>query len=467
MKRVRAPLSMKFSALVSLVVLAFGLTHLVVIRALVEPRLREVEDLRTRELTRSLAATLSEPLMVDDFLEVDRRMEVAMRETDIRYAFVVTKDGQVAARTFATLVPESLLRFGRGNSFTSRVVELSGSRVRDVAVPLENGHLGHLRIGLGEDYVARSMRSAGRVLGLMVLAFLVLGVAGAAWYASVLTRPLVAIIETVDRFRLDGRFVPEPIPREDEIGAVARAVNETLQRLEASHGELSRAQSQLQDAEKLASIGVLASGVAHDINNPLAGIRNCLVRIEAAPDRVDQTTAYAKLMLEATEHIEQVVRGLLDFVRKRPPRADLIAVDGVVGRALRLCSYRLRERAIETSVRFNGDVGPVRGDENKLVQAFVNVFLNAVDAMPTGGRIEVQGEARDGLVCVMVRDSGSGIPSELLDRVFEPFFSTKGATHGTGLGLPVTHMIVVEHGGRIGLQSDRTGTMVRIDLPMA
>ncbi|MBI4820824.1 MAG: hypothetical protein HY791_31455 [Deltaproteobacteria bacterium] len=464
MNRARVPLAYKFSGWVALVVIAFGATHLIVLRGLVEPRLRAVEELRSVEIGRSFAATLIEPLLVDDFLEVDRRMELALRQSDIRYAFIVAQDGRVLSHTFDEGVPEALLHVGEDDQGPSHPLSIGGARVRDVAVPLARGHLGRLRLGVGEESVARSMQDSVKILGLMVLVFLVIAITGAVAYAASLTRPLVAIIQTFDRFRLDRRFEPHEVIRQDEIGAVGRSVNETLRRLEVSHAELSVAQGQLLDAEKLASIGVLASGVAHDVNNPLAGIRNCLTRIEAAPERLDQTLAYVKLMREATEHIESVVRGLLDFARRRPQRSDPVTLAAVIERASRLCSYRLSSSFIKVHVRVPPALWAL-GDEDRLTQVFVNLFLNSLDAMQDGGRLEVVGEELDEEIRLEVRDTGTGIAPEHLRLVFEPFFSTKGPSEGTGLGLPVTKMIVEEHGGRISVESSGAGTIVRIGLP--
>jgi two-component system NtrC family sensor kinase len=267
----------------------------------------------------------------------------------------------------------------------------------------------------------------------------------------------------------------------DMAGALARMRAERLELLgslerqvEDRTAQLKRAQERLVQSEKLSSLGRLAASIAHEINNPLAGIltyAKLMIRTlrEGRPD--DRTLAlvlkHLALVQKETERCTAIVRNLLDFARERPLTLTSISVNGVLDDALTLVMNQARLQNISLERRF-GDVPPVRADAGQLRQAFVNVIINACDAMPGGGTLTVDtrlassGDAVD----VRLADTGVGIPKAVLSKVLDPFFTTK--EKGTGLGLSVVYGIVERHGGRLAIESEEgRGTEVRFTLMVA
>jgi signal transduction histidine kinase len=235
--------------------------------------------------------------------------------------------------------------------------------------------------------------------------------------------------------------------------------------------ELKTAQQQLLQAAKLAAIGELAAGVAHELNNPLTVIvgRNDQImrRLrQADPEAVPLGETIKAEALRAT----RIVRGLLDFSRRREPKREPVSVNVLVPRALDLLQTKLRRRDIDVQRNLDPALPPLLGDMDQITQVLINLLGNAIDAMPEGGRltIETSHTAELDRVAFSVQDSGTGMTPEQIEHIFEPFYSTKPEGEGTGLGLPVTLGIVKSHGGSISVQSEPgSGTTMTVQLPVA
>ncbi len=258
-------------------------------------------------------------------------------------------------------------------------------------------------------------------------------------------------------------------------GRAAAAAEELETRVAQRTAELSGANQQLKDqqtqllqAEKLSSIGLLASGVAHEVNNPLLGIKSCLegLRAGTVPERRLET--YWDSVEAALVRIEEIVRGLTDYARQRTHEASVVSLSEVAGGCLRLAAPALVKKRIQVHDQVPDGTLHVLVDPNQLMQALLNILLNAVHASPVGADIEVSAEAGDGRHGISVQDHGTGIPDEILNRIFDPFFSTKPEGEGTGLGLAVTLGLMQSNDGSIEVDTaEGRGTKFTIWLPSA
>jgi signal transduction histidine kinase len=216
----------------------------------------------------------------------------------------------------------------------------------------------------------------------------------------------------------------------------------------------SDAQHQIYQAEKLASVGRLAAGVAHEVNNPLNGIRFCVHGIQADPSNPEQTARYLGLINEGLQHIESVVQKLLGYARHQPTSFGAVNLNEPLNRVLELLGFQIREKEIRTEVALDPNLPSIRADANLIQEMLMNLVLNSIDAVEVGGRIRVRtGVDSDDRLYVLVTDDGSGIAPEHLQQIFEPFFTTKDTGQGTGLGLSVTLGIVELHQGEIRVHS--------------
>ena len=215
-------------------------------------------------------------------------------------------------------------------------------------------------------------------------------------------------------------------------------------------------EEQLQISEKMASIGLLAAGVAHEVNTPLTGISSFTQMLLEGADPEDPKTRLLEKIERQTFRAAKIVNGLLNL--SRPPSAaagDVSPVDlnAVITDVLSLLEHQFELQHIKVRRELSADPVLVVGFEHKLQQVFLNLFLNAKDAMPKGGWLSVATSLKDSKAAVELADTGSGIPSEYLARIYDPFFTTKSIGHGTGLGLSITYGIVREHHGAIDCES--------------
>jgi len=274
----------------------------------------------------------------------------------------------------------------------------------------------------------------------------------------------------------------EDAPR-NELGDLARGANEMTHSLRESQEEIREwartleakvetrtaqiktMQSNLARSERLASLGELVAGIAHEINNPLTGILMFSTMASETPGIDDQLKNDLTTITRETERCAGIVRGLLDFGRESIPHKTFASVNSILDKTLALVEHQTLFQDIKVVRDYDLNLLDVEVDPNQLEQVFMNMFINAAQAMPNGGELVIKSLEDERWVMVRIADSGCGIPGENLARIFDPFFSTK-EQKGTGLGLSVSYGIVENHGGDILVESSpEKGTAFTIRLP--
>lgn len=243
----------------------------------------------------------------------------------------------------------------------------------------------------------------------------------------------------------------------------------------AAKRELELTHERLVESEKMAVLGRLAATLSHEIRNPLAGLKGASQLLLKRTPENDERMEYVHLILAEIGRLGRIVEDLLQFARPRESRYEALDANQVVEHVLLLHSEDFASRGITVRKRLS-KLPPVRADRDKLTQVVVNIILNARDAMPGGGQLLItsgwvtSGPGRRDSVIFQFRDTGPGIPEEVLVSVFEPFFTTKPT--GVGLGLPICRAIVEEHGGAVSIHSSDGGesayrTVVTVELPVS
>ena len=298
-----------------------------------------------------------------------------------------------------------------------------------------------------------------------VVVFLALGIVVAFYLSRMLVQPLFQMQQAMDKIA-HGDFTPLPEPQSpsEEFFALFRAFNRMIR-------ELEEHQEQLVQSRKIAAVGTLTSGIAHELNNP---INNIVLTAESLKEDFrdlppEEAMGLIQDILIQSERASEIVKGLLDFSRAEHPEFGALSIAAVIQDTLKLVRNQLTLSGINVEQHIPANLPPIRGEKKNLQQVFLNLFINAIQAMLDGGTLRISARpSPDGQWMVVdVMDTGVGIDPEHLSQIFDPFYTTKQVGRGTGLGLSVTYGIIEKHGGHIEVKSRKgAGATFTVTLPL-
>jgi two-component system, NtrC family, sensor kinase len=428
--------------------------------------------------------------LLDDIRERPRLIWVAIFNPrgDVVAASIVSGD---AAPTYDTVI-EVALRTGEPISSSSGTGHHRVLRyVRPFRWPGGGKGALEVRQSLGQAHqeFARALRE-GAVLRLVVLTLFVLSIVAITRWS--IARPIRALIDGARAVGGGNLAQRIHLRRDDELKALADEFNRMAENLEQAHQavvaqseERLRLEREVQQAQKLAAVGLLAAEVAHEIGTPLGVIAGRTEALERVIPSGQAERRHLDVILRQTDRIAEIVRSLLDYTRPRRPDLREESLAPVLARVANLLGSRYRAKPVRMLLDLPADLPRIVADAEQLQQLFINLFANALDASPVGaavrvtvgpepllpadGRAEiVRGKAEAPTLDVHIVDEGPGMTAEDLSHVFEPFFSTKTRVQGTGLGLPIVEEIVRAHRGEVAMLSvSGRGTEVIVRLPLA
>ncbi len=480
------PLFWKFSIAITGTVVVFGLINLYFTNYAVYD-LFESELIRHGKITatsiaeRSVIPIAYGDLAALDFIVTDQKKI----DPGIAYLFIIDKDGQLIAHTFDQTVPPELLKANKASindSVYTVIIEPKSNpniKIRDLTVPIMQGNLGVVRIGMFEENFLKSIHKTTRIFLVMVLIFLILGILGAFFFSYIITTPLKAINDISGKIELGNLDLQEEdfevvlnkfehvkwkniLNIKDEIDVLIKSFGEMVTRLKSTYSELQKTQSSLFQSEKLASLGTLSAGIAHEINNPIAGIQNCVRRLREAPENIRQNILYLEIIDEALKKVEKVVRGLLDFSRKPDMHLTKTSINSIIENVLLLVSYKLEKSGIAVIKNYNHNNLMVNASANHFEQVILNLVLNSIDAIDEKkmadpshtGEIMFKIKETSKSVELEISDNGIGLPNKHLKEIFNPFFTMKKVRLGIGLGLAVSYSIIEQHNGELTVREN-------------
>ncbi len=226
-------------------------------------------------------------------------------------------------------------------------------------------------------------------------------------------------------------------------------------------------EAQLKHADRLAKIGQLAAGIAHELNNPLGDILGFAQLSSNCPDLPEQVYLDLEKIISSSLYAREIVKKLMLFTRQMPPKKTDLNLNRLVEEWLHLLETRCEKGAVEVVTRLEEGLPRVTGDPTQLNQVIVNIALNAIQAMPDGGTLRVETLSRGDWIHLVFKDTGMGMKEEIRRQIFIPFFTTKEVNHGTGLGLSVVHGIINTHGGAVDVESrEGEGSSFTIRFPL-
>lgn len=322
---------------------------------------------------------------------------------------------------------------------------------------------------------------------IMGLGTILLGAVLYVIYDRLLLSPLENLVEATRSISRGDQPEELELPdRNDEIKNVFKAFNQMAGELESyrtqmeeqvkkTREKMERTRNKLVIAQRLSSMGTLASGIAHEINNPLGGMINAVKSLKSSGESPEKRREYLELIDDGLERIRKIVQRVLEFAPNKDQEVEVeeLSVQETLEKVLRLEQYRLSSSDIEVETNFPEEDVSIRGAAAELQQAFLNILKNAIDACqessspdPSRITISVQLHEKD-RVTISFSDTGPGLSEEEQDKAFDPFYTTKEGKKGSGLGLSITHQIIQNHGGTIEIDTEpREGTSVVVTLPL-
>jgi signal transduction histidine kinase len=349
--------------------------------------------------------------------------------------------------------------------------------------------MGMLELSRSADVLETTSEDVGRALLLVILIVAVTTLVVAVAAGRFVSRPIAKLLRGIDDVAKGDLSHVILSEHDDEIGAIATRFNEMTFSLRESRGETQRQneaklalEQRLGQTEKLATIGQLAAEIAHEVGTPLnviAGRARSIQRKAKDPEAVEKN---AGIVAEQTARITRIIQRLLDFTRRKvgAPERTAVNLNELALTTMELLGGQFSNAKVKTRLERAEGLPALAGDRDRLQQVLINLLLNAVQAMPDGGKLNVETctikRARPGLegspehefVQIAITDSGVGIPAEIKERIFDPFYTTKGRQGGTGLGLAVVFGIVKEHDGWIDVEdADGGGTVFRVSFPVS
>jgi signal transduction histidine kinase len=392
------------------------------------------------------------------------------RDLNIHYAMVLDPKGKIIAHN-------SLIEVGnvyqdemtkQALSSWNTVLQYSTDNILDISTPLaiSTKRWGTLRIGISLQNLRKEVSSMAWNYVLYTSLFILIATGVIAFLFGLVTKPLKSLANEMDETEPGADPPSFLVIREDETGILQRSFYRLLKRIKDDEKERERTQRNLLLTEKMVAIGKLTSWVAHEINNPLGGLLNCIYHFKKGDLPPERRKEYLQLMEEGVKRIQKTVTNLLEYARTPHLERTKTDLHVIIEKSLSLLEHLMQKKQIEVVKEISDQLPPVEVDRNQMSQVFVNIFLNSIQAMEDGGTLKIGTAALDGRLVVTVSDTGKGIPAKILPKVFDPFVTTQGEGRGTGLGLWITQGIIERHGGSIQLSSQEgQGTTVEIRLP--
>lgn len=322
-------------------------------------------------------------------------------------------------------------------------------------------------IEVASDFILAPIKNMRDSIWLLLVLLLGVSLLVAVWAAFQLAKPVQALASIITRYADGEHAIRYDANAKDEIGFAGRAFNYLVTCLEKAEDERDKAERAVCQSERLASIGQLAAGIGHEINNPLMNITSLAGLVEdEIKDQSPQAVSDMKLLQTEVKRCANIVQGILNFAKENEPQFKEFDMSDLVNETLSLLHHRIETAQIHLVTQVHSPLKMV-GDPNMLQQVLVNIVLNAIQASPEQSNIFISASVNNESVVVEILDNGKGIDNNNVTKVFDPFFTTKQEGEGTGLGLSVSYGIVKRHGGTINIEKvSPSGVKVSIVLPV-
>jgi signal transduction histidine kinase len=346
-------------------------------------------------------------------------------------------------------------------------------RILEIEIPIfvkgSQDRWGSIKIGLSLEETRKEIRQTRLILILIGGGGLLIGVLGAIFLAKRITGPLTKLVEATVKISKGHLSQRINITSQDEIGNLARSFNKMSRQLLLTRKKMETANKKLIQAEKLASIGRISAGIAHEIRNPLTSVKLNIQKLTQSHNLDEMEREHLNLSQEGIRHMEKSIKDLLDFTRASELNPALFSISQILDESIKTLAGSLELKKVALERDYQDGLPQVLVDGDKLRQVFLNVLRNAYEAVEEGGKINISlsllKDRSRKMIKVDISDNGCGIPERARDLIFELFYTTKAA--GIGLGLAIARKILEQHRGFIRVkENEKKGTSFEILIPV-
>ncbi|MBI5779015.1 MAG: HAMP domain-containing protein [Planctomycetes bacterium] len=466
-------LQAKFIFSVAFLIILLGLAVLLVITVIYRQELSA--ELRHKGFStgRLLSLNLIDPIMTNNIVNLHQIIQdVKEADKDVAYIFVVNPGGsEVLAHTFDKGFPMDLLKSGfltPQQDSSIKILDTKEGVIHDIATPILGGTIGTVHIGVSESSIRSVLNKSTLTLSLITLGVLSLGLFVFYFLVNQAVRPIREMTSAAKAIGEGDLTVKVEVTTSDEIGILAETLNQMSDKLFQAYEDLKSAKTQLDRANRLASLGQFTAGIAHEVNNPLGGMLLTARQLLRDPALNSAEREQLEIILRGLMRVESIVKQLLTISDHRPFAPVPASLSELIRESLLLFQHRLDEQSIKVNNELAGRDEEIMAEPVQLQQVFTNVIKNAIDAMPYGGKLTIGSITDNKSIHIRIHDTGKGMDERTMHHIFEPFFTTKEAGKGQGLGLSVSYSIIQRHKGDIKITScPNEGTAVTIILPNA
>jgi signal transduction histidine kinase len=401
-------------------------------------------------------------LLGDKYITEQSLSDVLKITTDIEYIFVVDLEGELFASTFKNGYPPGLLNWNplHGAQQSVQLLETENGYINDIGVSFFRGTSAELHIGIQGSGIEQSLEKIRNIIIILTAIVAMLGTLISFLFSRLLTQPLQKLMifaKTLSQGEF-GKTIPPS--SSDEIGELTEAFNTLSQELKINKEKMKESYRQMCMTEKLTTMARLSAGLAHELRNPLTAIK---ILCNTVNDPSELTTQDMSVVLSEISYMDNILARFLNFANSDNLEKHTVKLDVIVKETLKLVQFQLKKQTVTLDF-IPGPEIEIVANQTMLEQAFLNLYLNAIEAMPQGGTLTVHVQVENNMGLVTIRDTGEGIPYEIRDKIYEPFVTSK--SEGTGLGLFIVKSIILMFHGSLDYQSKNNGTVFNIRFPL-
>lgn len=456
----------KITILTTTIAISIVFFVLLPIRGVIIDAFREELEKKAISVAGNLADRIANHVLLKEYFQTSKALnEVLDKEADLEYIFVTDEEGNIFSHTFSNGNPPDILTWNPLNesSLNVQLLDTEKGFIRDVGVRVINGTKSELHLGIREDSLKHTLLQMRYMTVPVIIAVILLGIVASLIFSRLITEPLNKFVEFT-KVLGRGEFGKRVnVKYGDEIGYLARNFNRLSMQLKTAQEKMEEAYTytHLLQVEKLSSVGQISAGLAHELKNPLTTLK---MLFQECKEQSGMTQEDAEVISNEIEKMDNILTDFMGFVKQKGFRLSEINLNELIDHVLSLATYDIENSNIFVRKDMLESLPQIKADKALLEQVFLNLVINAVDAMPDGGEIRISGKSDDSFAEIMFWDKGSGIPEDIQAKVFDPFFTTKN--EGTGLGLAIAYNIIKSHGGKLFFNSKAgRGTVFTVRLP--